>query len=116
MVYGRPAASLEVQAKAIEGDYKAYLRNMQRLRWNRSSSRLWLWDAANLMLSSPERGQRRHISRYRGREIITAKSYFSGAGGMDLEMIEAGIEIIESSAGCRRLYRDIPMHKIQHHC
>ncbi|MEK4881451.1 MULTISPECIES: DNA cytosine methyltransferase [Paenibacillus] len=28
--------------------------------------------------------------------MITAKSYFSGAGGMDLGMIEAGIEIIES--------------------
>jgi hypothetical protein len=48
-----PAASLEVQAKAIEVDYKAYLRNMQMLRWNRSSSRLSLWDAANLMLASP---------------------------------------------------------------
>lgn len=28
--------------------------------------------------------------------MITAKSYFSGAGGMDLGMIEAGIEVIES--------------------
>ncbi|WP_288745766.1 DNA cytosine methyltransferase [uncultured Enterococcus sp.] len=28
--------------------------------------------------------------------MITAKSYFSGAGGMDLGMIEAGIDIIES--------------------
>lgn len=28
--------------------------------------------------------------------MITAKSYFSGAGGMDLGLIEAGIDIIES--------------------
>ena len=28
--------------------------------------------------------------------MITAKSYFSGAGGMDLGMIEAGINIFES--------------------
>lgn len=28
--------------------------------------------------------------------MITAKSYFSGAGGMDLGMIEAGINILES--------------------
>lgn len=28
--------------------------------------------------------------------MITAKSYFSGAGGMDLGMLEAGIEVIES--------------------
>ncbi|EOW1883563.1 DNA cytosine methyltransferase, partial [Enterococcus hirae] len=28
--------------------------------------------------------------------MITAKSYFSGAGGMDLGMIEAGIHILES--------------------
>ena len=28
--------------------------------------------------------------------MITAKSYFSGAGGMDLGMIQAGIKIIES--------------------
>lgn len=28
--------------------------------------------------------------------MITAKSYFSGAGGMDLGMIEAGIDVIES--------------------
>jgi site-specific DNA-cytosine methylase len=28
--------------------------------------------------------------------LITAKSYFSGAGGMDLGMIEAGIHILES--------------------
>lgn len=28
--------------------------------------------------------------------MITAKSYFSGAGGMDLGMIEAGVEVIES--------------------
>lgn len=28
--------------------------------------------------------------------MITAKSYFSGAGGMDLGMIEAGIDIVES--------------------
>ncbi|WP_348622627.1 DNA cytosine methyltransferase [Paenibacillus polymyxa] len=28
--------------------------------------------------------------------MITAKSYFSGAGGMDLGMIEAGIHVIES--------------------
>lgn len=31
-----------------------------------------------------------------GDEMITAKSYFSGAGGMDLGMIEAGIDVIES--------------------
>ncbi|MCR1929419.1 hypothetical protein [Enterococcus gallinarum] len=30
--------------------------------------------------------------------MITAKSYFSGAGGMDLGMIEAGINILESMA------------------
>jgi hypothetical protein len=58
-----PAASLEVQAKAIEVDYKAYLRNMQMLRWNRSSSRLSLWDAANLMLASPrERAEAAYIT------------------------------------------------------
>lgn len=28
--------------------------------------------------------------------MITAKSYFSGAGGMDLGMIEAGIDVLES--------------------
>jgi DNA (cytosine-5)-methyltransferase 1 len=28
--------------------------------------------------------------------MITAKSYFSGAGGMDLGMLEAGIEVLES--------------------
>lgn len=28
--------------------------------------------------------------------MITAKSYFSGAGGMDLGMIDAGINILES--------------------
>jgi len=27
---------------------------------------------------------------------ITAKSYFSGAGGMDLGLIQAGIDVIES--------------------
>lgn len=32
----------------------------------------------------------------RSDELITAKSYFSGAGGMDLGMIEAGIHILES--------------------
>jgi len=32
----------------------------------------------------------------RGDILITAKSYFSGAGGMDLGLIEAGIDIIQS--------------------
>ncbi|WP_185953070.1 MULTISPECIES: DNA cytosine methyltransferase, partial [Enterococcus] len=27
---------------------------------------------------------------------ITAKSYFSGAGGMDLGMLQAGINVVES--------------------
>ena len=31
-----------------------------------------------------------------GDELITAKSYFSGAGGMDLGMVDAGIDLIES--------------------
>lgn len=58
-----PAASLEVEKKAIEVDYKAYLKNMQKLRWNRSSSRLSLWDAANLMLASPrERAEAAYIT------------------------------------------------------
>lgn len=58
-----PAASLEVEKRAIEVDYKAYLKNMQMLRWNRSSSRLSLWDAANLMLASPrERAEAAYIT------------------------------------------------------
>lgn len=28
--------------------------------------------------------------------MLTAKSYFSGAGGMDLGIVEAGIDIVES--------------------
>lgn len=37
-----------------------------------------------------------HNYNREGKILITAKSYFSGAGGMDLGMIEAGIDVIES--------------------
>lgn len=33
---------------------------------------------------------------YGGNKLITVKSYFSGAGGMDLGLLEAGLEIKES--------------------
>lgn len=48
-------------------------------------------------------------------ETITAKSYFSGAGGMDLGMIDAGIEILESfeidKVACETLKKNFK-HKI----
>lgn len=48
-------------------------------------------------------------------KTITAKSYFSGAGGMDLGMIDAGIEILESfeidKVACETLKKNFK-HKI----
>jgi DNA (cytosine-5)-methyltransferase 1 len=50
-----------------------------------------------------------------GLNLITAKSYFSGAGGMDLGMLEAGIEILESfeidKTACQTLRKNFK-HKV----
>ena len=47
--------------------------------------------------------------------MITAKSYFSGCGGMDLGMQEAGIDVVESFeidlAACKTLERNFK-HKV----